>query len=808
MTAFAIGALSLGIAIPMHAGEQFLWTAPKAAVQNANEATVRTIINEDFSGLTDGTESTPSTESLINPNTGYIVDRTKFKPYTVGTENDHTWGGYNLYSAGGSLAVMNGGFLNTPSGNMSGKIKISFRIKLLNNITNPSIDVILLSRKQLVDYERWTINLTNEWQQVTLTSNNGWFENTGIQFFNTNFSLSFLIDDIKVVQEISSIIPPEIEEPENTTDNSFTAVWYPTNEAKEYLLSVYSKTENPDIVKASENFNSLNANADGSLTLDTPLPEGWGAYWENDVNQISSNGGINGSSAIQLNKYGDYVQTPIYKHAFSNYTINVKITSDKVLKGTALLYVYENGNWFPWQYIGMEALRQLNEWTEIKYLASDFAAFDNPSGVRIVYQPAEGDDASLLVDNISYTVPGDPILNYVLQDKVIKGQASDRYEVTGLDEAIDYFYSVKARNTQYTSAASKEMEVFHVSTPTALPATNVDVANNSYTANWVAGSKVDYFRVDQIRETVLQQDDPEYEILYEGFDKVVSEITENDIEYEAESGEPTSSYLPIDDLTKLSGWKASSYQYINGWLGGNVKAGDEYIAGAIVTPVLDLSHNDGMCNVSVRAFGYGGDILVIQGVKASTYNAIRFPDEGGIVEATVTLPLCEEREYLTFYSNNYYPFLIDFIRITQSMKAGETASIITKTIVTDDASVRSADITNAGFDNSSTLKYKVTGFRYFHGNTKDIWASKPSDLVTIQGETGIENVNANNVSAINAMAEGVEITVNAESTINVYRADGTLAKQAIATPGTTQLSLDAGLYIVNVGSQSIKVSVR
>lgn len=806
ITTLALGALAMGISLPMHAGEKLVWAAKKEAVQKVNETQIRTIINEDFSGLTDGTETNPSTESLINPNSGYVLDRSKFKPYTVGDENDHTWGGHNLYSAGGTMAVI-GGFLNTPSGNMSGKLKITFRAKLLTETTSPSLDVILLSRKELVDYERWTVNLTNEWQEFTLTSVNGWFEHTGIQFFSSNFNLSYLIDDIKVEQELSSIIPPEIEEPLNTTDNSFTAVWYPTEEAQDYLLSVYSKTENPNIIRAEEDFNGITANVDGSISQGATLPEGWGFNWADESNRISATGGVNGSVAVSLNKYGDYVQTPIYKNNLSKYSLKVKIESNKTLKGTALLYINEKGVWYPWQYIGMEALRQLNEWTEIDF-SNYLMMFDEPRAVRIVYQPQEGDDASLLVDDIKYTVPSDPILNYFIKDQVIEGQATDRYEVTGLDEDVDYFYTVKARNENYTSAESDEMEVFHVSTPIALPATNVDIENNSYTANWECGSKVDYYRLDQIRETVLQQDDPEYVVLYEGFDKVVSEIPEEEIGLWSEYGDPTSSYLPIDDLTELGGWKASSYQYINGWLGGAEKMGDEYIAGAIVTPVLDLSHNDGVCKVSVRAFGYAGDILVIQGVKATTYNAIPFPEEGGIVEATVEIPLCEQREYLTFYSNNYYPFLIDYIRITQSMKAGETASVITKSVITDDSATKSVDIENAGFDDASTLKYKVTGFRYYHGNVKDIWASKASELISIEEQTGIDEVSLNTEDIIKAVEGGVEIISDSENSVNIYRVDGTLVKQGVVKCGATIIDLEKGLYIVKVGNQSKKISIR
>ena len=71
--------------------------------------------------------------------------------------------------------------------------------------------------------------------------------------------------------------------------------------------------------------------------------------------------------------------------------------------------------------------------------------------------------------------------------------------------------------------------------------------------------------------------------------------------------------------TSLS-WKASSLQWVEGWLGGMAATGQEgQIAGAISTPVIDLSNNDGECNVTVRAWGQEDDWLVIQGASPACY---------------------------------------------------------------------------------------------------------------------------------------------------------------------------------------------
>lgn len=790
-----------------------VWTAKSKKLMITSPRPVKgetiVVVDEDFSGFTDGTEEQPSTTSLLD-DMGYIKDTTLLKPFDESCTVK--WGGSNIYAAGGCLAVMNGGFLNTPAGDMSGNLKVSFRAKLVKGQkeTNPELDIILLSRKNLIDYQRKTIKLTDEWQTYTLEAVNGGFSNTGIQLFTMSDQLSYLVDDIHIERIQTSIVAPEATDAYDMKADGFTAAWDTTATAKDYLLSVYTKTPNPDVLNITQGFEDINADDNGYIDAQTPgFPEGWDFYWYDDKRPGMKH--TSDGQSVRLNVMGDYLQTPTYDAPLSSFSLWVKADKEGTqvpnAESVVLLSALTDYGWAPWMYIGMSALASSEYKDGVSIDFSDkLSLLDNVYGVRVNYQPADDETVSLLVDDISYKVQGPSIIDYALKDKVVEGRATDHYAVEGLNPDKDYFYTVKARNDEFTSAPSEEIEVFDVHQPTALPATNVET--DSYTANWTCGSKADYFRLDQLQETTLTKDSADYVVLYEDFSKVKSDVSEAEIDM-SEPGVYTNAYQPIDDMTQIGGWKASSWQKINGWLGGMAKGGDGTIAGAIVTPVLDLSHNDGECKVTVRAYGYQGDWLIIQGVNQAAYGAIAFP-EGGFVESTVTIPLCSSNETFTFYSNNYYPFLIDYIKISQNMKAGDKVSLTTKSVVTTDATTHFADITDAGFDSNYDTRYKVMAFRYYHGKKDDVWSSKSSNKVTVKrSAAGIDTPTTVSASNVKPVSGGLQVSVaNQPMSLLVYDLNGKVIQNKICPVGNTFLPLSKGCYVVKAANRAIKVIVE
>lgn len=796
----------------------------KASTMRANDTKEANIlIDEDFSGLTAGTEDTPDGTKLVDA-MGDFINPAALKPYSDKLSYKK-WGGEGLYSAGGCIAIKDGWFLNTPAGDMSGEVTITFRARLVKGQDTGgenTIDLIFLSRKALVDYGRKTYTLTDEWQTFKFTSNKGEFNATGFQFMSNVNSGTVLIDDIHVESVKKSIATPVAQDAENATEYGFKAVWSPCGEADKYLLNVYSKETNSEVMTVNEGFESINANDNGIIDSDNPnYPDGWEIKWADETKSHAANGmGIKtGKMALRMIDEGDYVCTPKCKEGLTSLSFWLKAEKKQqdVPYGSCIALSFDT-DYGLYQFATIDAEQLLGDdatnGLQVN-LDEAIAMFDGVYSLKVEWLPVSGDNTTILLDDVVYTTPASPTLNYALHDKEVKADAATidengniTYEVSNLNPDIDYYYTVKAANSEFTSEESKEIEVYTVSQPTALEAT--DVTASSYTANWTSHNKVDFFRVEQIQQNNITEDTNDYEILYEDFSKVTSDFKESDIaDGFIEQGEYTSGYRPIDDLTHIAGWKASSTQRVEGWLGGMASSGQTgEIAGAIVTPTIDLSHNDGECNVTVRAWGQEDDWLVIQGVNAAAYAAIRFP-AGGFVEQTVTVPVCTAKESLTFYSNNYYPFLIDYIKITQNVKAGEKVSVTTASVHTANSATKSIVMDNPGFGNGHDIYYKVTGLRYYHGDKKDAVASTPSELILVKNPTsGINSAITTEKSCINAVKGGIRICCAQATQASIYTLAGQLAAEELCTADNTFISIAPGVYMVKLDNITRKVVVE
>lgn len=784
------------------------------------------VINEDFSGFTDGTEDNPSTATMLD-DMGNFVNKSALKPYSEALSYKQ-WGGAGIFSAGGCLAIANGMFLNTPAGDMSGEVTLTFRARLSKaggSTTLNALKLMFISRSSLVDYEVKFYNLTDEWQTFTYTSTLGEFEHSGFQFYSMYASNIILVDDIRLEQTRTSIPAPKVHEAENMTDTSFKAVWNKSIEADHYLLSVFTKNESKELMTVSEGFDNIKADDKGNIDAASPnYPEGWEFAWkDNDLsNHIAKDegAGTDNKQAVRLIDTGDAITTPYCPEGIKSLKFWVKAeANDGQPKYSSILFTVNFG----------KGVYTVNDYIDIPTmfapakrdgyyfdLTETLSAFDKIYSVKIEYIREEDDKTTILFDDFSYTTNKPTTYNYVLKDQKVEQQDNEDgtvgFEVNGLDPDTDYTYSVKSVNSDFTSAASDEQEVYAVSIPTALPATNITA--NSYTANWTSHKKVDFYRVDQLQQTVIDKDTKDYVMLDEDFSKVTSSFTEADLlDGFYEEGERTSGYMPLDDITHIAGWKASSTVRVNGWLGGNeAKQGSGTIAGAIVTPTIDLSHNEGACNISLRVWGSEGDWLIIQGSNPASLATIEFPKGGGIVEKTITMPLCTSKEQLTFYSNNYKVFLIDYIKITQDVKAGDKVTTITGSVLTEDADTKSMVMTNPGFSDGHDVLYRVTAMRYDKDSQeshKYYSTSTPSDLMLVK------NPNPSGIGSVEAAAEnvaGVEggIVVNAANatTVNVFNLSGQLVASKACGNGHAFVSVAPGVYVVKTNSTAAKVVVK
>ena len=711
---------------------------------------------------------------------------------------------------------------------MSGEVTLTFRARLSKaggSTTLNALKLMFLSRSSILDYEVKFYDLTDEWQTFTYTSTLGQFEHSGFQFYSMYASNIILVDDIRLEQTRTSIPAPKVHEAENMTDTSFKAVWNKSIEADHYLLSVFTKNESNELMTVSEGFDNIKADDKGNIDATSPnYPEGWEFAWkDNDLSNHIAKGegaGTDNKQAVRLIDTGDAITTPYCPEGIKSLKFWVKAeANDGQPKFSSIMFTvnFGKGVYTVDNYINIPDMFTPEHRNGYYFdLTETLSAFDKIYSVKIEYIREEDDKTTILFDDFSYTTNKPTTYNYVLKDQKVEQQDNEDgtvgFEVNGLDPDTDYTYSVKSVNSDFTSAASDEQEVYAVSIPTALPATNITA--NSYTANWTSHKKVDFYRVDQLQQTVIDKDTKDYVMLDEDFSKVTSSLTEADLlDGFYEEGERTSGYMPLDDITKIAGWKASSTVRVNGWLGGNeAKQGSGTIAGAIVTPTIDLSHNEGACNISLRVWGSEGDWLIIQGSNPASLATIEFPKGGGIVEKTITMPLCTSKEQLTFYSNNYKVFLIDYIKITQDVKAGDKVTTITGSVLTEDADTKSMVMTNPGFSDGHDVLYRVTAMRYDKDSQeshKYYSTSTPSDLMLVK------NPNPSGIGSVEAAAEnvaGVEggIVVNAANatTVNVFNLSGQLVASKACGNGHAFVSVAPGVYVVKTNSTAAKVVVK
>lgn len=816
------------MAMPVCAQNSAVPAAGQANMQKAADDAKHkvVVIDEDFSGFTDGTEDNPSTATILD-DMGNFVNKSALKPYSEALSYKQ-WGGAGIFSAGGCLAIANGMFLNTPAGDMSGEVTLTFRARLSKaggSTTLNALKLMFISRSSLVDYEVKFYNLTDEWQTFTYTSTLGEFEHSGFQFYSMYASNIILVDDIRLEQTRTSIPAPKVQEAENMTDTSFKAVWNKSIEADHYLLSVFTKNESKELMTVSEGFDNIKADDKGNIDAASPnYPEGWEFAWKDDdlSNHIAKGegAGTGNKQAVRLIDTGDAITTPYCPEGIKSLKFWVKAeANDGQPKYSSILFTvnFGKGVYTVDNYIDIPTMFAPAKRDGYYFdLTETLSAFDKIYSVKIEYIREEDDKTTILFDDFSYTTNKPTTYNYVLKDQKVEQQDNEDgtvgFEVNGLDPDTDYTYSVKSVNSDFTSAASDEQEVYAVSIPTALPATNITA--NSYTANWTSHKKVDFYRVDQLQQTVIDKDTKDYVMLDEDFSKVTSSFTEADLlDGFYEEGERTSGYMPLDDITHIAGWKASSTVRVNGWLGGNeAKQGSGTIAGAIVTPTIDLSHNEGACNISLRVWGSEGDWLIIQGSNPASLATIEFPKGGGIVEKTITMPLCTSKEQLTFYSNNYKVFLIDYIKITQDVKAGDKVTTITGSVLTEDADTKSMVMTNPGFSDGHDVLYRVTAMRYDKDSQeshKYYSTSTPSDLMLVK------NPNPSGIGSVEAAAEnvagvegGIVVTAANATTVNVFNLSGQLVASKACGNGHAFVSVAPGVYVVKTNSTAAKVVVK
>lgn len=196
----------------------------------ANDASA-TIVEEDFSKFTAGSEAAPDAVDLADAQTGDISAEYTQIP---------GWSGAAVYQAGGSAYIGfyegDTGWLNTPILDFSannGTFTMTFRAKSALT-SGDEVNMLLLYPGEQYAVSSQSVILTNEWKEYSISLSKGTAESF-IQMWT--YEGEYFIDDIKISAE-------GLSAPQNPTVSKYMGTsaelsWDAVTEADSYLLNVY-----------------------------------------------------------------------------------------------------------------------------------------------------------------------------------------------------------------------------------------------------------------------------------------------------------------------------------------------------------------------------------------------------------------------------------------------------------------------------------------------------------------------------------------------------------------------------------------
>lgn len=719
-----------------------------------------TDISEDFSLFTEGSEDSPS--SAINSEDGVIPAR---------YFNTTGWSGYGVHQAGGACALISpdqyGAQLNTVVGTYTGAYVVKVRAKTLgsNYQNNTRLNIGLWEEgesqyNQTTYYENY-VTTKSEWREFTFKfNNNSSYANSNRMFVAFHTDGNVLIDDIHIYKS-KELTAPKAYRATNFTVDGFTANWAPVENATHYLFSLFHNEKTP----VTQN---LDFTEDFSCLSNGTLPEGWtytpgtsGAAPEQYVNE---EGGV--PSAIKI-KNGDVLTLPDNGGRLTEFTfslIECKMPRNvEDLYGTELIVeMWDGFNWKVFTTVQIDAseygsqLRHDFDW-------SRFFKKDQYKSTAIRFRMSGlPDDCAFGLTDFKWSTESSSTLVYDLKDEKVEGTS---YVVSGMDPETDYSYTIKAVNGDDISAPSSAMEANGLATPIVGAAT--DLNHDSYTANWQAVPKASYYEVTNYDTYVAPEEEKAFVVLNEDFSK----IADTGVTIERPMAFQNSNYITLgSNMTYRSGWQCIWGGYADGCFVGTGMT--EYnLSGELLTPVLTLSNDEGRFHVKVTARSMVKDDVLIVYSKGSG-KGVRLnitPDEWRTFDADFTDG--QESDIVVFTTENHYPFIIDDIKITQNLSAGDRVyeNLLTYTTDEDETSLTVTNLEKP--ETNHTYAYTVTAVRQRQSGKV---SSERSAYQTVDNFLSIKDIqdNAAKTETGRFTVDGRKADKNTRGLIIVKYADG------------------------------------
>lgn len=647
-----------------------LFVALGTTLLPAQEASIITLIDEDFSLLTAGTNDEPDTTPLTKDgewgedatDESYLMDASLTK--------DGQWYGLSLRQAGGAIALMGqsdqASWLFTPLKDYSGKMKITLRARSLKGTTRLIIHfnkggyVNSMPIDGLPQYKMATLK-EGEWTDIEAEVDNNSADldgNIGFQAIST-----VLIDDVKVTVEGENLVYPPILPLTNLSESGFTAHWQEVRNADDYLFSLFRKqwTSDDNVIYTTD-FN------DGQLPTE-------GFTFELSSAEPFGNDGPDGSQAIHLYN-GDKITSVPNNARLKNLTFylrTVGATAEQLQEKQSAIQILVDTKTVTGGQLGFLNAAALIEgdYLDMEELTGGFS--DNYFRIQLIaLDMPEG--AYFVIDDLELETGRSFTYDPVQKDVVVE---NTEYTVSDLNPAEYYFYTVKSHNSKQT-VESPLQSVIYLPTPVVLDAT--DITTDSYTAHWEPVAKATHYEVRNYFLAEVKKDYPDYPVISEDFSLVTDELTEATDPFSPESLGNQDEYFDDLGLSEYD-WFGRGNTVCQGMVGCDALNSDNinYIA----SPEVDLSHNGGRYVVKVKAYGRVGDFLCIYDYNDMVYGnpaargafepidpAHAEDTDPGIFKGTLELTggTISTRLVFTTYGLD---FMLDEVSICQDLVAGD-----------------------------------------------------------------------------------------------------------------------------------------
>ena len=730
---------------------------------NDSDIPVITVVDEDFVNFSAGTEDVPDSEMICDYDTWSIPDSYFHQP---------GWTGMGVQQAGGTCALAYpnyGGCINTPFGDYQGSINIKFRIKALstNRYDKVSIGVGLCYD----EYEANIIGYKNIeaykgiWTEYNLTfiSTYGGLD----AFVQFNSYDDVIIDDVKVTKQQNYIAEPALKSATNFTYDGFTANWGEVGGANQYLLPVYKQvpTSNEEYINFFEDFSSVT----------DELPEGW------TYNRGAGNSDIlyNNPDSLVHNAIwlldGDTIALPnngglITAFEFDFISANIPPTDGyNDLPGTIYCEGWDGYRWKNNGYIYLgyhivadKMIRHFN--------------FSSISGKFYSYRfrvEEIGEDVGFAIDNVSWTTTSPTEREYEFEEMPL---TETSYTLTGLDPVADYYYTVRAENTEsgiISEGPTQCMDAFGLAAPYIFEASDID-PRGGYTANWDAAPKATSYSIENFDVFTAPDAIDGYMVMRDDFTKL------DNVSYTPSQPYAFNnmSMALLDELTDRKGWYGYLCGYAQGAIAG-IGIPAYGIGGQIQSPELSLNNNGGKFRVEITACGTSGDYLQVFLASSRIGISCQLSEQYKVFSAEIDGG--QLNDILVFQTSYKTAFFISSVKVIQDLEEGDKSYELIEEIREDGNS--NTNHRFSGLQRRDNYSYAYNVYSVYKRYSQTAWSERSErEHVDLNGGTGLEVIEGKPVEVIETERyniEGIRISAPQKGLNIIKYSDGTTKKEMI-----------------------------